>query len=538
MQIIIVYFIVKGNFLLIITDCIPDSIKVIAKNEINRHFLEKIVTEEIMKNTKLTEILKTFSEKEIRDFEKFIASSYFRNRDVTGLFDVIKQFYPKFESENYSNKFVFEKIFPDKKYDDKKSDSLLKTLVSDLFISCKEFLIQIELKEQETFRNYFLLNQLRKRKQHKEFVRLSGEINIGKIEMDKELVYGFAEKFFLNSPLLAFYIDKGDYKNCYKVIINQNDFLFVSAILKGLIFSDQKKAAEEGYNLKTRFNITENVIRNLDIKNLISDLKKNSNDFSPFIEIYYYAKNMISGISDEESYFKFKKLMGKYKEILPHPEKYMLYGIAIAFCNQKVDNGVDIFRQEVFGIFNEMLKQGVYKYSKKDYFQPGLFRNMLIQARISGEYEWMKNLIENYSDDLNPLYKENMKYYSYGQYYYTIGEYEKALENLVRMKSDYFLYKKDLKNLQFRIYYELGYFEEAYSVLDTLKHYLATSSELSERIKQMTRNFIKFANELLKIRTSANKQNAGYLLNRITAEKNTESYIWLIEKVRGIVNTV
>jgi tetratricopeptide (TPR) repeat protein len=120
-----------------------------------------------------------------------------------------------------------------------------------------------------------------------------------------------------------------------------------------------------------------------------------------------------------------------------------------------------------------MIELDAYKFSPDDYFQVGLFRGMLITARASGKLEWMKMLIDEKLKELHPNYIDNMKSYAMGQYYYGMGLYEKALESLIVLKSDYFLYKKDLKNLLFRIYYELGYIEEAYSMLENMKKYLS-----------------------------------------------------------------
>lgn len=483
-----------------------------------------------MKDTKLIEILKTFSKEEFKNLEKFISSPYHRKRDLDNLFRVLKPFHPSFDGVKLTNEFVFEKLYPGKKFGDSKSDSLLKTLTSEMFFLCKDFLIQIELNENITIKKYFLMNQLRKRKLYKEFVKELPEVN-KRFEIPGGEVVDLLGKYYLFNPLVEYYIDVNDFKNGYEMIIRQNEFLAVAAITKGLRFTDQKKAAEQGYNLKTRNSLGQSFIRYLDVDSLIEELKLNKDMFVPYIEMSYLVHEMLIKKHDIKYFFKVKELLLNYADIFTMSEKYVYYSILANYGYLVFTDPEDRkYKKEIVGVYDTMLKTGVYKYSEKDYFQIGLFRTMLIQARVSKEYKWMKDLIDNYSDELHPDYRENMKYYSMGQYYFTIGEFGKALENLILVKSDYFLNKKDIKNLMFRIYYSLGHYEEAYSVLDTLKHYLASTKDLSEKIADRSKKFVAFATELLRLKTSNQRDRAGYLLKKINSAIEVESQEWLIEK--------
>lgn len=485
-----------------------------------------------MKNTKLIRLLRTFSKEEFRNFEKFIQSPYFRKRDVTLLFNVLKAYYPGFDKEELNEAFIFEKTFPGKKFDIK-ADSLMKTLMSDLFMSCREYLIQLEMKEKPEFRKYFLMEQLRKRKIETELLKEAGASEKDNETGGFEYAHRLLMKFFLSTPMLAYSIDRLDYEKSVEIIISQNEYLAAAAVLKSLMFTDQKITAVESFNLKIRYNFCENFSSHIDFKGMIQEMKKNNDKYTPYIEIYYYAHLMKINFEDEKNFFKFKELLVENEKTLSHTEKYMMYGIATGYCNEKVSLGDRRYRKEIVLLYKKMLKLGVYKYSPKDYFQVSLFRSMLIDARVNGEFEWMKELINNYSHELNPDYKDSMISYAYGQYFYAIGEFGKALESLIKLKSDYFLYKKDHKNLLFRIYYELKYFEEAFSVLDSLRHYFANTTDLPAMILSRGKNFIKHAEALLKIRTGNDFKNASYLRKKVTEEIDiTESYEWLIEKAK------
>lgn len=487
-----------------------------------------------MKDTKLIEILKTFSKEEFKALEKFINSPYYKKRDVGPMFTVLKEFYPEFNHGKFTNENVYEKLFPGKKFGDTQSDSLLKTLSSEMFLMCKEFLIQIESNDNPNLRKYFLLAQLRKRKMLKEFEKESAEV-WKLLETPGSEINEYLERYYISAPLIEYAIDKNDFRNCYELLIRQGEYLTMAVMLKNLRFTDQKRAAEVGYNLTTRKNLGESMISNIDMENFLKETK-NTGDINQYVLRINYLSHMMQKEPDvEDHYYKFKELLFAHQEILSQREKYFFFGMAAGYCHDIRRGKIGLKnKREIFEIYDIMLKLKVYKFSDKDFFQPGLFRSMLIEARICKEYGWMKDLIDNYSDELHPDYKDNVKLYAMGQYYFTIGENGKALESLITLKMDYFLYKKDVKNLLFRIYYNLGLYEEAYSVLDSMKHYLASTADLSEKIKNLSLNFVRFAGELLRLKTGNKKDGKEYLLKKISKTKETESSDWLMEKVKEL----
>jgi hypothetical protein len=74
-----------------------------------------------MQDSKLVEILKVFSPKEWKDFEKFINSPYFSTgRDVSGLYAILKKHHPEFSSAQLDKEKVFTALFPSEQFNEKK----------------------------------------------------------------------------------------------------------------------------------------------------------------------------------------------------------------------------------------------------------------------------------------------------------------------------------------------------------------------------------------------------------------------------------
>ena len=85
-----------------------------------------------------------------------------------------------------------------------------------------------------------------------------------------------------------------------------------------------------------------------------------------------------------------------------------------------------------------------------------------------------------------PEYRENMKNYSYARLYFEKGQFDEALNFLSKVKYDNFALKYDIRVLMLRIYYELHYTEEALSLIDTFRHFIAENKSLSQQKKNLT----------------------------------------------------
>lgn len=82
-----------------------------------------------MQKSKLITLLKTFSKEEMKNFDKFISSPYFsRGRNLKPLYNVLKKYHPSFDSPHFTEEKIFNKLYPKKKFDGKKSLHTLETL--------------------------------------------------------------------------------------------------------------------------------------------------------------------------------------------------------------------------------------------------------------------------------------------------------------------------------------------------------------------------------------------------------------------------
>lgn len=484
-----------------------------------------------MKDFKLINLLKGFSSEEFKEFEKFIASPYFsRGRDLTPLFKAIKPFYPDFASDDFNLGNIFKKLFPGNKFGDPRSNGLMKTLISELFKMSKDFLIHSELKNDEKRKSYYLLNQLRKKKSYKQFDR---EYSNSLVETDNALhgsVMDFIDKYFLSSVSRDYFLDRDDFESSFECSLTTSEYSVVVALINSFKYEDEKNLAV-GYNLQLRYNLMDNLLENLDSEKLLEKMKANNDRFYPYMTIFYMVYRMNKYKDRLDYYSQLKTLLQEHSNLFGQSENYVLWNIMLTYCNVN-----HLPMEELFQIFKYMLERNFYKKSEKEDFHIVLFRNIVIVTTYLEEYDWLENFIHKFSGELHTDHKEDMKNYSLSYIAFLKGEFGTALEQILKIRYELFLYKSDVKSLMLRIYYELGYYEQVYSTIDTTLHYVKSTKEISDQSKESIRNFTKYLKEVIKLKINDHTPafKLEFLEMQIKEEKILGARDWLLKKVREL----
>lgn len=489
-----------------------------------------------MQNSKLIKILKTLSKEEINEFEKFAASPYFsRGRNLSPFLKILKSYYPEFKHEEFTNERIYKKLFPHKKFEDKNSVNILKTLAYELTKLCKEFLIYSDFKEDTNSKNFYLLNRLRQKKLYDEYEKSYKLALVEHSKSNGSSINDFIDKYFLQYTYNEFCVETRNYKKYFEVVADLDEIAVAIGLMRAYRGIEFKHLATSGFNLPSAHNFSESVIKNLDSKSLLEELKKNNDKYYPYIALNYMFY-MISEYPDvDEYYYQFKKLVYENLNLFGHTEKYILFSRLTSYCAKAFLERPDkIFQKEMFDVYVQSLKLGVYKWSAKDDYPILQFRNTVLIAIDVNELDWVEKFIDTYSEELHRDDRSSMKHYSLAHLNYERKEYEKALENISKIKMNFPYYKLDIKNLMFKIYYDMSLPEQAFSILESLRHYISSAKELSPASRKKSLTFLKFSKELLKLKFSGNGRDVNYLLNEIKENEFVSFSKWLRMKVEEL----
>ena len=151
------------------------------------------------------------------------------------------------------------------------------------------------------------------------------------------------------------------------------------------------------------------------------------------------------------------------------------------------------------------------------------------------EYDWLEKFTKKYYSELAPEYRENMYNYSLAVLNFNRGKYEESLKLFSNIKYDYFYLKVDIKNWMLLIYYELNLNEQAYSLIDTYKHFLAKNKNLSEVFRINNLDFLNCYVLLMKCKSNKDHIMLKKIYNDITSRGKFIHKGWLLKKTEELL---
>jgi len=432
------------------------------------------------RDTKLIIFLQTFSKKELSEFEKFIISPFFKQgRDLLPLYKAVIKFHPDFISEGFNEENIFKEIYPDTEFGDKKSRDILKTLSSSLLKTAEEYMVISNFSRKKTLKHRIMLEELLERdlvKYYEKYretaemaVNIEGELS-GKIILEKYFLEVYDTQY-LNIIL--------DHKNYLKKAFSSGEYLSDYFLINLLRIAKLKSFSEIGSNIKSEENICDLILAGLNMESIL-EAYKDSPHFV-FIGFHYYSYLSIRNNCDAGLYAKAKEIFYIHKSKLSRMEKVYFYADLFNIQNIGFQNiNLSVRRRENFDLFVSCIEDNAYKMNNDAYMQPDFYRNFIITAINLKEFDIAKNFTEKYTEELKPVFRRDMKYYSKAMISFGMEQYEEALVNISKVKYALVNFKVDVKVLSLKIYYELKLTEQAYSMADTFKHNLKSYNEMPE----------------------------------------------------------
>lgn len=480
-----------------------------------------------MQDSKLIEILKIFTPKEWKDFEKFVNSPYFSTgRDVSGLYNILKKHHPDFSSDKLDKENIFSSLFPDEAFNEKK----LKNITSDFTGMAEQFLVNEALALNEELFDETLARVYKDKKNDKLFLRtlnsLEKKISTGKFQSDN--CYNEEER--LERLFEEYYIGIHKFEKSVPKRIKYTEYVILTFFVTFLRKQRDKIIIQSYYNLEFTSSLIESVYESIDFDKLLKLLKEKKSEWLWLIEIYYYAFKTLQNVDDEGMFKKFQELFYENSNKFSRKEQYFIFNDFIAWLHTKDNKFGTLSAREEFEIFKKMLEYNAYSPSEKEFMSVLLYRNIMNMAIILEEFSWFENFITEFTSKLKPEFRDNMENLAKANLFFVEEKFEDALGCLSKIPYDIFIYKVDIKNLMLRIYYELELYETAFSMINAFRNFLSTTDEISEIFKTQQLNFINFYNKLLKMKAENKFDDAGFIAKEIEKKDSVASKSWLIEK--------
>lgn len=486
-----------------------------------------------MKNTRLVKLMKTFTKEEFKQFGKFVNSPFIQSsRKINLLYDCLSHFYPDFDSSVLTKKEIFKKLFNDQKYNEKK----LQNFIFDLTKSCEYFLAHLNLDYDDTeFQLYLSKGYLNK--------NLPNESNRINKTIEKKLwlpSFSREKDYFSKLKRLShlkynYHDGRKEFNNISKCVQSLFEATSLQFIFEYMHFISEMKILYLNFGCKNENEFIKKIIGSIKFEKLLKLLEESEYINNPLICLHYYRFKTIVDDNNHSYYFLLKDLVLNNLSALDREEKWFFFSHLVNYAMEKEDNLIDGFRNESLSNFKLMLEHKAYSPSENKYMDLLTFRNIILSCNTQKEAGWLKYFTENYAKYLDPEHRVNLKHFALAYYYFLIKEFKLSLDYNVKINNKFFFFKTDVKESLLRVYYELGYFKEARTLLEAFRHFIKENKQLTEIYKKPFNNFIKQYSELLKIKSGRNRGIPLRIKSRIEKETDIICKFWLIEKADELI---
>ncbi len=464
-----------------------------------------------MSTLKVKELIDALNPGEVKLFRKYLGSEALNSTELMcRLFELLRS------SNDISKESVYEKIYGDNKYNDKK----IRYLFSELTSYLEKFITLIEFEKDEEEYSLFKQKSLSIRSAQK--------------------AYSFAVQ---SSPAAGKKENSSSYLNAFRSNEISNEFdskhlsrlsqLNYSSLLKNLdlfYFTKKLQLQCELINLKNVLNKEYEVILIDPICNYIK-----SNDFlnSSLVEIYYNILITLtySGNESEDSFKKILVLTDENHKVLSIEDLKNIYQYEKNFCIRRINKGEDNYRLVLFDLYKTILSNK--RIMDHEYFSQWEFKNIVTLGLRLKEGDWIKSFISTYINYLPPQERKNALTYNSAMLYYYKKSYKFVLKYLQEVEFTDLYYQLDSKSILLKVYFETDEQEALLHHIAAFKIYLARNKNISDYQLTIYKNFIKYSLKIFRAGTNSTK--LGALKNEISSASNISDRNWLLERINELM---
>lgn len=477
-----------------------------------------------MLNTSVISVFKTFSRDEIKRFEEFLLSPYYNKKSVlVNLFKIIKKHEPEYNSSLLDRKKIWNKLYRDKEF----NYGVMKNLIYDLGKAADKF---IELKNYES-------NE-----------KLNGLILMQE-QMERNLNIAFEKTFrAYKSQLSEMKQDNEYFYYCYRIMKMEREFTSHLDNAKAEKRIDEEKEIE----FLTLFYINEcaDVYNSLLINGsyVNKDFKNdNLNLFIDFMERFDQSYKEITGCSllnlkiildkNSDIYFtSLKNIFMKNSVKFSSSFNSNLGLTLMEYCNRSIMNGKTDFVKEMYEISLYVFQNSLLMNDKGGYLNPNVFTQLVSTACSLNKFEWVKKFIKDNIEKIHHEYREKFYNFAYVTLNFKMKKYSEALEYVSKMDIKSPMDHVSVKRYQLMIYYESGYTDELYSLIEAFRNFISKNKKLAESVKLQAGKFVYFIKKLsdIKFRYYSDDKTDILKLKSELIQSEVINKVWLLEKIHEL----
>lgn len=482
-----------------------------------------------MKKLLLIQILRSFTKDEIFKFDEFLRSPLYNKKpNAIKFFSVLKKHAPDYSDDFVGKESMWKQLYPDKNF----NGGVFKNLILDLTKLSEKFIEVMQVENSFPENKLLYLDSLSKRKIHNKFFQ-EYESLFKKLEKSRFYQNYYSDIQKLKIKKLNHCSIHTNYESEISDELNEISEYYISDVIVKLSnFYNEIASRSIAMNKSGRNGSFELIFGNAELNNILkrSDTL-NEKDLS-ILRVYICKYLAFAFPENTDNYFNFKNILLKHSGLFSLEEKSALFihladALNVRPSLKDSNRSLEFLELYKLRIDEEVFTEldgtmNIYSYT-----------NIVKIAGKFSDHKLIKFVQDNFFELLLPEFKENMKYYTDAHYYYSTGEFEKALHSSLSLRLDHFAFKFDIKDLLTMIYYELGDYEGFMYHFDSYKHFLKKNKSVSANYRKWYEMFNVGVHRLLKIKMNFDE----YELNKFEQDVHngkTGSKDWFMERINKL----
>lgn len=469
-----------------------------------------------MQNSRLLELLQSFSPAELTAFGKYLRSPFFNHReDVVRLFDYFFQKKEIRRTNIFAKEVVFNSVFPKEKYDEKQ----LGYTMSFLLKAAQSFLVFGEMNEHgEAAFQIHLAKAVKKRGLEKHFGTAIKKAEKALAEQPLRNM----DYHYLNHLLHAEKYESGATESrtasrSFQEMADETTVLFIASKLRQSCTALMHKAVSE-----TDFNMDF-------LGEILAQVERQQLQQLPAISMYYYGYMALSDMENPAWFDQLRQAMKLHFQHFPKTEMRDIYTLAVNYCIRQINTqlgkkGQSFYLQQVFDIYQEGLRNEVFLNNRT--LSRFTYNNIANAGLGLKAFDWVEHFLLEYKPHLEPKHQESSYLFNLASLYFRKPDYDRALQLLTQAEFDDLLHNLDARRMLLRIYFDLGEMDALDSLLDSFSIFLRRRRDIGY-LRQNYLNLIRFTKKMLQV-PKEDKAARAKLRSEIEGSKALAEREWLL----------
>lgn len=472
-----------------------------------------------MENSRLFELLRTFTPVELTAFAKYLRSPFFNHReDIVRLFGY---FFEKKEAKRISvfdKKRVFDRVFPNEDFDEKK----LSYTLFFLHQAAQNFLVSKDAASGDEVDFYLhLTKKLRMRglEQQSKTALQKAEAALSSqpyrnIEYHQKAHLFHLERYELDAR------QQRAAAHSFQEMAGESDLHFMAGKLRqGCMAHSYKTISEANYHLDL-------------LDEVLALVQKKQLQTRPAVGLYYFAYRALTEVDSQPWYAQLREAMRAHFQHFPKEEMRDIYTLAVNYCIRQINtewsaDAPEFYLRQVFDLYQNGLENGVFledgvlsRFTYKNIAHAGLGLNA---------FDWVENFLNAYKEALLPKHRESAYCYNLASLHFRRSNYGEVLQLLTQTEFDDVLHQLDARRMLLRSYYELGEFSALDSLLDSFESFLRRRRDVGY-LRENYLQLIRLTKKRLQL-SAGDLEARERLRAEVLGQKALAERAWLLTKV-------